>query len=157
MFIDSIFKQQRNIEYQFIKEQLLLQTAENNVAITRDIIIDKVVLNLGAMPRQHLSLYFYQRLHGAGATVYTVSQPRAIRHYRWAAVTETASGQHGSLVAQAIACLQSAGAKNRRLAKPQTDALRAPVCSVQRLRKRFIRRSLRGVNDYLAASVGSSP
>lgn len=164
LFIDSIFKQQRNIEYQFInKEQLLsvLQTAKNNVAITRDIIIDKVVLNLGAMPRQHLSLYFYQRLHAALVQLFTqlASHARNTTLSMGGAVTETASGQHGSLVAQAIACLQSAGAKTDVWhPKPQTDALRAPG-RVQRATpaEALYQAFTRGVNDYLAASVGSSP
>lgn len=163
LFIEPALAKQRNIEYQFInKEQLLsvLQTAKNNVAITRNIIIDKVVLNLGAMPRQHLSLYFYQRLHAALVQLFTqlASRARNTTLSTGGAVTGTAAGQHGSLVAQAIDCLQSAGAKTDVWhSKPQTDALRAPG-SVQRAApaEALYQAFTRGVNDYLAASVGSS-
>lgn len=116
LFIESALAQQRNIEYQFInKEQLLsvLQTAQNNVAITRNIIIDKVVLNLGAMPRQHLSLYFYQRLHAALVQLFTqlASRARSAPLSAGEGITGNASARHGPLVSQAIVCLQSGGTK----------------------------------------------
>lgn len=198
LFIEPALAQQRNLEYQFInKEQLIsfLQTAKNNVAITRDIIIDKVVLNLGTMPHQHLSLYFYQRLHAALVQLFTqlASRARNTTLSTGGAVTGTAAGQHGSLVAQAIDCLQSAGAKTD-VWRPQTQRA-APADARQGRHSRYratqpgwpdtphsrhqnthrdatyvphARRRetpaealyqafTRGVNDYLAASVGSSP
>ncbi|MGG7449128.1 contractile injection system tape measure protein [Kosakonia oryzendophytica] len=195
LFIEPALAKQRNIEYQFInKEQLLsvLQTAKNNVAITRNIIIDKVVLNLGAMPRQHLSLYFYQRLHAALVQLFTQLASRARNTTSTGGgVTGTAAGQRGSLVAQAIDCLQSAGAKTD-VWRPQTqraaparqgrhshyratqpgwpdtphsrhhnthrDATYVPHARRRETPPEALYHAFtRGVNDYFAASVGSSP
>ncbi|WP_458023598.1 contractile injection system tape measure protein, partial [Kosakonia sp. BK9b] len=116
LFIDPVLNQQRKTGYHSInKEQLrsVLQTAKNNVAINSNIMVDKVVLNLGTIPLQHCSLYFYQRLHTALVQLFR----QLASHARSASLSmgekgiATAPARQGSLVTQAIACLQSGGAK----------------------------------------------
>ncbi|TDT51744.1 hypothetical protein DFO53_4252 [Enterobacter sp. AG5470] len=116
LFIDPVLKQQRKTEYHSInKEQLsvVLQTAKNNVAINGDIIIDKVVVKLGVIPRQHFSIYFYQRLQAALVQLFTqlASHARNAPLSRRDTVTGNAPVRDGQLVTEAITCLQTGGAK----------------------------------------------
>lgn len=118
LFIDPVLKQQRKTEYHSInKEQLsaVLQAAKNNVAINSDIIIDKVVVKLGVIPRQHFSIYFYQRLQAALVQLFTqlASHARNAPLSRRDAITGDASVRDGQLVAEAITCLQTGGQKRR--------------------------------------------
>ncbi|AMO46510.1 Hypothetical protein AKI40_0079 [Enterobacter sp. FY-07] len=174
LFIDPVLKQQRKIEYHSInKEQLsaVLQTAKNNVAINSDIIIDKVVVKLGVIPRQHFSIYFYQRLQAALVQLFTqlASHARNAPLSRRDAITGNAPVRDGQLVTEAIACLQSGGAKTAFWHSPsRTDAPRFPQRTLS-ADVRYGRHSryratpaealyyafARDANDYFAASVGS--
>ena len=90
---------------------LLVQNIYNHYSIRGDVVIERVVLDLGVISCQHLSLHFHQRLHSALVKLFM--QLEAITRN---APIPVADVEHNAephadipLLAQAIACLQPAG------------------------------------------------
>ena len=106
---------------------LLVQNIYNHYSVRGDVVIQRVVLDLGVISGQHVSLHFHQRLHSALVKLFM--QLEAITRNAPVPVAEV---EHNAephadipLLAQAVACLQPAG-----LSAPEPDIPAARLYSL---------------------------
>ncbi len=118
----------------------LLQNIKKNYSIKDDLIIHRIVLDLGDIPRQHFSIHFHQRLHSA--LVQLFMQLQALTRNTGEVMQHAEEDAELPLFAQAIACLQSAA-----LTSPAQSAALLAAC-YQTL--------LRAINAHRAAKPAST-
>ena len=106
---------------------LLVQNIYNHYSVRGDVVIQRIVLDLGIISCQHVSLHFHQRLHSALVKLFM--QLEAITRNAPVPVAEI---EHNAephadipLLAQAVACLQPAG-----LSAPEPDIPAARLYSL---------------------------
>lgn len=106
---------------------LLVQNIYNHYSVRGDVVIERIVLDLGVISGQHVSLHFHQRLHSALVKLFmqleAVTRNAAIP----VADVEHNAESHADipLLAQAVACLQPAG-----LSAPEPDIPAARLYSL---------------------------